>query len=348
MRKHALAAALVTVALATAATVASAQQPRILHASVNTVAASRDLGAQIRGASTSWVGYSVPAVDGYRVMCCYESWGNFRSGGTCRLGDDNTSFTNIDKDDIHVAATTFAVFVHLSDGVVDRVRSFSPECTLDASGSAITWLDNADPRASVAFLSSLVSGDRSLSRKAMSAVALHADAAAGERLEQWARSGGDDQRGEAVFWLAETRPERGFDVARGMLRDSITPTKVRDKAVFALSQIGTNAAIDELIHAAREDRDAHTRGQALFWLSQKAGRKAADALRDAVDNDPDEHIREKAVFAVSQMPNDQSIPILIDLMKHHKSAGVRKKAAFWLGQKKDPRAIDAIEDLLRN
>jgi hypothetical protein len=350
MRQHALAAALLLLA-ASAASAASAAQPRLLHANVTTVAASGDLGAQVRRASTAWVGYAVPAIDGTRVMCCFESSGSYRSGGGCSLGDDSSSFTNVDRDDIHVAATTVSIFVHVAGGVVDKVRSFSPDCALDASGNAVTWIEGADPRGSIAFLSSLITGangDTRLSRRALSAVAMHADNDAGDRLERWARSGGSDElRGEAVFWLGETRPQRGYEVARALLRDGATSRRLGEKAVFVLSQIGTPQAVDEMIRVARESADAHTRGQALFWLSQKAGKKAAAAIRDAVDNDPDEHTRERAVFAVSQMPDDQSIPMLIDLLEHHRSPAVRKKAAFWLGQKKDPRALQAIEDILR-
>jgi hypothetical protein len=343
MRKHALAAALLLLAA-----VAASAQPRVLHANISRAPAARDLAAQVRGASTSWVGYSVPAVEGERVMCCFEDFGNFRSGGTCRLSDDSSSFSNVDKDDIHPAATSFAVLLRVTGGAIDKVRSFSQECTLDASNTSITWIDGVDPRASVALLSSLVTGDGTLSKRAMSALALHADPSAGTRLEQWTRGGNADElRGEAVFWLAETRPDRGFEAARSMLRDAGSSRKVREKAIFALSQIGTPAAIDEMIRVAHDDSDSHTRGQALFWLSQKAGKKASAAIRDAVDNDPNEETREKAVFAVSQMPDNESIPMLIDLLKHHKSAGVRKKAAFWLGQKRDPRALQALEDILK-
>lgn len=341
MRQHALAAALLLLATTAAA------QPRLLHANVTRVAARGDLAAQVRGAATPWIGYAVPSVDGYRAICCWENEGFYRSSSGCRLADDRSSFSVGDRDGIRSAATDLSVYLHLTGAAVDKVRVFSPDCALEASGLAVTWIDGADPRGSVNLLGALVTGDGSLSKRALSAVALHGEPLAGERLEQWARSGSDERRGEAVFWLAETRPDRGLAVARDLLHDGSVSRKVREKAIFALSQIGSSGAIDEMIRTARDDRDSHTRGQALFWLSQKAGQKASAAIRQAVDDDPDEHTREHAVFAISQMPDDQSIPMLVDLLKHHKSAGVRKKAAFWLGQKHDPRALQAIEDILK-
>src|SRR5215210_3198506 len=121
MRKLALAAALVLAA----ATAAVAQQPRIIHATLTSAPASGDLAAQIRGARTPWIGYAVPAVDGYRVMCCYSQWGEFKSGGTCRLNDESSNFTNNSDDDLRPAAGSVAVFYHLTGGAIDKVRTYS-------------------------------------------------------------------------------------------------------------------------------------------------------------------------------------------------------------------------------
>src|SRR5437588_1551595 len=295
----------------------------IAHANVANVPAAADLGAQVRAARTPWVGYAVPAVDGYRVTC-----------NRCSLGDENMSFSRTDQDDIHPAAGNVGVFYRIENGAITNVRVYSTDCALEGSGTSITWIDNVAPRDSVALLASLVGGEKlalsgvegRLSNRAMSALAMHADSSAGDRLEQWARasSASDEVRGKAVFWLAETRPERGLEAARFIVRDGNASRKVKDKAVFALSQIRTSAADDELIRVARNDADSHIRGQAIFWLSQEAGRKAAGAIREAIDNDEDSHVREKAVFAVSQLPNDESIPILIDLMKNHRDPNVRK------------------------
>src|SRR4051794_4088228 len=119
MRKLAVAAALTF-----AASLLSAQTPRILHANVAHAAAAGDLAAQIRGAGTPWVGYSVPAVDGYRVMCCFQQFGELHSGGTCRLADDSSNFSSTD-DDLHPAAGSVAVLYHLAGGTIDKVRTYS-------------------------------------------------------------------------------------------------------------------------------------------------------------------------------------------------------------------------------
>jgi hypothetical protein len=328
---------------------ASAQQPHILHSAVTSIAASSDLGAQIRGSKTKFIGYSVPEVEGERVMCCFTTYGDYRTGGTCSLDRDGSSF-NSDRDDVHPASSdAFAVIYRVENGEIAKVRSYSMDCALDANGAAVTWIDGVDPKKSVALLASIIGRSGRHFDSIMSTLAMHADPSATTELERILNSAimPDETRGQAAFWLGQTRGHRGYEDVLALARSQSASPHLREKAVFALSQSSEPGAIDELIHLAKSDPTAHVRGQALFWLSQKAGKKAAGAIRDALDNDPEESVREKAVFAVSQLPDDQSVPMLIDLMKSNRNPSVRKKAAFWLGQKHDPRALAAIEDVLR-
>jgi hypothetical protein len=342
MRKLAFAAALF-------AATAFAEQPRIVHGTVTSVAASSDLGAQIRGARTKYIGYAVPEVEGERVMCCFEHFGEFRSGGKCSLDHEGNFFSNDDREELHPASDVFAILYRVENGEVARVRNYSMECVLDANGTAVTWIEGVDPRKSVAFIVSMLNRPGHHSDYLMSTLAMHADPSATTELERLLKSteASDETRGHAAFWLGQTRGRRGFEDVLAIARSQSSSQHLREKAVFAVSQSNEPEAIDELIKLAKNDPTAHVRGQALFWLSQKAGKKAAGAVREALDDDPDQGVREKAVFAVSQLPDDQSIPMLVELMNTHRDPGVRKKAAFWLGQKHDPRALAAIETMLR-
>jgi hypothetical protein len=345
MRKLALAAALVLFAVT-----AFAQHPRIVHGTVTSVTASSDLGAQIRGSRTKYIGYAVPEIEGERVMCCFQNFGEFRSGGTCTLDHEGNFFSNDDRDEIHpVGSGVFAVLYSVVNGEIERARSYSMECVLDANGAAVTWIEGVDPRKSVALIASILSTPGHHSDSLMGTLALHADPSATTELERLLRSTSesDETRGHAAFWLGQTRGRRGCEDVLSIARSQSASPHLREKAVFALSQSKEPGAVDELINLAKHDPTAHVRGQALFWLAQQAGKKAAGAVREALDDDPDASVREKAVFAVSQLPDDQGIPMLIELMKTHRDRNVRKKAAFWLGQKHDPRALAAIEEVLR-
>ncbi|MGA8806278.1 MAG: HEAT repeat domain-containing protein [Thermoanaerobaculia bacterium] len=345
MRKLAVAAALVLFAAT-----AFAQHPRIVHGTVTSVAASSDLGAQIRGSRTKYVGYAVPEIEGEHVMCCFQNFGEFRSGGTCTLDREGNFFSNDDRDELHPAGSgLFAVLYSVVNGEIERARSYSMECVLDASGAGVTWIEGVDPRKSVALLASILSSPGHHSDYLMGTLALHSDPTATTELERLLRSTSesDETPAHAAFWLGQTRGRRGYEDVLSIAHSQSASPHLREKAVFALSQSKEPGAIDELINLARHDPAAHVRGQALFWLSQQAGKKAAGAVREALDDDPDAGVREKAVFAVSQLPDDQGIPMLIELMNTHRDRNVRKKAAFWLGQKHDPRALAAIEEVLR-
>jgi HEAT repeat protein len=345
MRTLALAAALFLAALS-----AAAQQPRILHGTVASIPASSDLGAQIRASKTAFIGYSVPEIESEHVMCCFTTYGDYRTGRTCSLDRDGSSFNSSDRDDMHVASSDlFAIVYRVENGEIARVRSYSMDCALDANGAAVTWIEGVDPKKSVALLVSMLGSSEHRSGSVMSTLAMHADASATAELERILSSSTapDGTRGQAAFWLGQTRGRRGYEDVLAVAQSASASPHLREKAVFALSQSKEPGAIDALINLAKHDPTAHVRSQALFWLSQKAGNKAAGAIRASLDDDPDSGVRDKAVFAVSQLPNDESVPMLIELMKSHRDPSVRKKAAFWLGQKHDPRALAAIEDILR-
>ncbi|MGH9420772.1 MAG: HEAT repeat domain-containing protein, partial [Thermoanaerobaculia bacterium] len=230
-----------------------AQQPRIVHSTVTSVAAAGDLGAQIRGARTKYIGYSVPEVEGERVMCCFDYVGDFRSGGKCTLDRDGSSFTN-DDDDLHPAsAGVFAVLYRVENGEISKVRSYSMECVLDASGAAVTWIDGVDPHKSVALLASLITSPGHRSDSVMSTLALHADPSATTELERILKSSDvpDETRGHAAFWLGQTRGRRGFEDVLSIARSQSSSPHLREKAVFALSQSKESDAIDELIKLAK-------------------------------------------------------------------------------------------------
>ena len=217
-------------------------------------------------------------------MCCFDTFGEFRSGGKCSLDREGSYFTNDDRDDPHPVATgVFAILYRVENGEIAKVRSYSMECVLDANGAAVTWIEGVDPRKSVALLASIIGRPGHHSDYVMSTLAMHADPLATTELERMLNSADapDETRGHAAFWLGQTRGRRGYEDVLALARSQSASPHLREKAVFALSQSSEPGAIDELIRLAKSDPTAHVRSQALFWLSQKAGKKAAGALRDA-------------------------------------------------------------------
>jgi len=278
----------------------------------------------------AWVGYTVPAVPGHEQNCNYNE--GVRAPGPVHLEPPEQ----------------VQILFRIQDNRVGKIRAISGDCQLDADGLPLRWMRDVRPAESVAFLASFVTADRDHVRDgAVTAIALHADAAADEALARFAAAGQPEPlREKAVFWLGAARGRRGYDLLRRIVTEDASD-RIREKAIFALSICKEPQAVDTMIAVAHDDASSHVRGQALFWLAQKAGKKAAGAISDALDRDPDTEVKKKAVFALQQLPDGEGVPMLIQVARSNRNPAVRKQAMFWLGQSNDPRALAFFEEVLK-
>ena len=355
--------------------VLAAQQPRIDNGRVTTTASGslsqsiqKLLASQVEAA---WIGYSVPVVAGDRTMCCFDSGSTWVNGSVrssdgmccpaCRLEPSGSTTSMTSGQSQRPAAvvklegsSAMTVLLRVSERQIERVRIFSEECQLDAGGRQVFWLENVPPAESVAYLESLVTAQAAQTDRkdrvvegAISAIALHADAAADASLERLVAPNQSDRvRRSVPFWLGNARGRRGLDVLRRIVKEDVS-IEVRKKAVFGISQSQESDAVETLIAAARTNDQTPVRGEAIFWLAQKAGSKASAAITERIDKDPDTEVKKKAVFALSQLPRDEGVPLLINVARTHSNPAVRKQAMFWLGQSKDPRAVEFFAEVLK-
>lgn len=304
-------------------------QPVVINAQVHEVSALAGLDVTIRKTVSGqngplWVGYAVPTLPGDRQNGCWSSDGRVRSVAPVRLE----------------GATHVGVLQRYENGVAGKVRVISLECSVDGGGLPFYWITGTTAEESVAMLSARP-------EPPIHAIAMHAGDEAFRALEKFASPGNwkEQVRKEALFWLANSRARRGFEIVARVAREDASD-KVREHAVFALTQTTERDAIPLMISMARADRNSHVRGQALFWLAQKASREAAQAITESIENDPDTEVRKRAVFALSQLPKEEGVPRLIQLAQSNANPVVRKQAMFWLGQSKDARALDFFERIL--
>jgi hypothetical protein len=361
---------------AASAAVAAAQQPRIVNGEVTAAAATSPFAASFRTLvstqpEVAWIGYAVPAIrrDGM-TMCCFSSGTTYVSGNVVLPGDGPwTSGCRIEPGDARTstAATsgnagapgpvklegpdTLVLMFRVVERRVERIRTFSEDCELDAGGRPVRWLQHVSPADSLALLESFIPGaaDRKdrVANGALSAIAMHAAAEAGAVLDRVARTHpATGVRGEALFWMAQ-RGEPGAERTILQAIDQDESAEVRKRGVFALSQLKDEAAVPALIRIARQHTVPAVRGEAIFWLGQKAGRKAAGEISERVEQDPDTEVKKRAVFALSQLPKDEGVPLLIRVARTNPNPAVKKQAMFWLGQSKDPRAIDFFAEILK-
>ncbi len=357
MKKAGLRVLLSVAFVVTAIVPTIAQQPRLASGQLTVRSVSAGLEHEMRAlaaaqASPAWIGYAVPMIPGEHNMCCDGGNG---CCGTCRLeGKDSrvTSSAESRRISLESGRSLFVLF-RAEKGQIQKIRTASQECELDAGDLPFYWLSGARVTDSVSFLLSFIrTADADakrpprLAESALAALAFHDDASADSAFDQLtATSQPESIRDRASFWLGAARGARGYQVLSRMMREDPSPT-VREKVVFALSISRETDAIGTMIDAAKNDKSDHVRGQALFWLAQKAGKKAVGAITDAIENDPETEVKKKAVFALSQLPSDEGVPRLIQVARTNKNPAVRKQAMFWLGQSKDPRALSFFEEVL--
>lgn len=342
-------------ALLLAAGCALAQPPQIQNAKLEARAMRGSLAQAVpeivnANPGPLWIAWAVPIVAGEHNSCC---WTNSSPG--CWIEGRPAADAAIRTPNAPVkleGAQTLYVLIRAEQRLVQKLRTFTEDCPLDAGGLPVYWLSGVSPADHVRYLESFVKDtevreDRRMAEGAASAIALTKDPAADQVLESWlAATKPEALRKRAVYWLATTRGRRGFDAAARALREDASD-KVREHAAFALTQSKEAGGIDLVVRAAKEDRSARVRGQALFWLAQRASKTISEqSIQQALDNDPETEVKKKAVFALTQMPAGEGVSKLIEVAQKHPNAAVRKQAMFWLGQSKDPRATRFFEQVL--
>jgi len=83
-------------------------------------------------------------------------------------------------------------------------------------------------------------------------------------------------RGQALFWLAQRAASQISKEAIDNALANDPDSAVRERAVFALSQMNNGEGIPRLIELAKTHRDPAVRKKAMFWLGQSKDPRAID------------------------------------------------------------------------
>jgi len=260
-----------------ASSTAFAQQPNFVNARVTAHAAQPDVARAIAAITKTqiepaWIGYAVPVLSN-------DSFG--RNDGwseRCRLEQqrvDPATNTPVQGPLRLEAAPTVMVLVRLQAGEIRRVRSFSGDCQVDAGGLQVYWLGDVSGAQSVEFLRTLASAvdTRDRSEAALSAMALHRDAAAAAAILDLAKTGTPRLRQRALFWIARRAESQAAGVITQAI-DNDPDVEVKKQAVFALSQLPRDEGVPILIKLAGSHTHPIVRKQAMFWLGQSKDPRA--------------------------------------------------------------------------
>jgi len=357
-------------ALAVSAAVAVvAQQPRIANGkiAVQPAGAVAQTFRSLVAAESDvvWIGYTVPVVDGERMMCCFggdTTWSNggvvISQGGTCcracrleppadgnsmaRRGTTSGSAPGIVR---LSGSERMVVLYRVAQKAVERVRIFSEDCELDAGGRRVVWLENVRPADSIALLESLTAVEPRTDRMmdgVISAIAMHGDPAADASLDRLVHvSQPESQRRKVTFWLGNTRGAHGLATLKRVLAEDPSP-EVQKGAVFGVSQSHEPGTFDMLSSLARSDTRPRVRSEAVFWLAQRDDARASGVILEALEKDDSAEVRKKAVFALSQLKENAGVDALLRVAKTSADPNVRGEAIFWLGQKAGAKVAAAI------
>ena len=270
--------------------VPASAQPQFLDARVTPVTLTRPLGETVTtlgrdATEPAWIAYETPVENGDASLCCWSGDGGWRGAdgsccGGCRL-EPGTGSTALSAPQTGVRRLepreTFLVFYRVENQRLERIRTFFPDCALDASHRQVYWLKDVKPAESLALLAALATredaGDR-IRKSAVTALAQHAGSPAILSLTRLARDAADRRvRGEALFWLAQRAGAR----AAAAITDAIQhdpETSVKEQAVFALSQLPPDEGVPRLIEVARTNANPAVRKKAMFWLGQSNDSRA--------------------------------------------------------------------------
>lgn len=313
----------------------AAQPPKLLvNAQVDSRSAAAGLDATFKAAAAAqpqpaWIAYSVPSVRVF-MGCDYVRDGWNQPGV------------------IHLEPPDHAVILFRVDqGAVERIRTLSPDCEIDAGNLPLHWLNDVKPAESVAMLNGFAGQRERYQDGAMNAIAMHSDPAADAALQRFlATDQPESIRLRVVSWFGPSRGRRGFDVLKNLIANDPNE-RVRERAVSTLSNSKEAEATDLLIAYAEKDPNSRMRAAAVSALNRHSGAKVVATFKTIIENDPDTNVRRRAISALQQMPDGEGVPLLIQLAKTTKDNEVRKQAMSSLSQSRDGRALSFFEEVLK-
>ena len=155
-----------------------------------------------------------------------------------------------------------------------------------------------------------------------------------------------EQQADAIFWLSQADDVEDLPAFLLDLLNHSDDQGIKEKAIFSLSQIDSEAANEVLTQLVEEHDSADVREKALFWLAHNHPEQAAAVAMQLLQNSAQQNEQENAVFVLSQLPGNQGTQALLDIVKGPYTRSIKKKALFWLSQSDDEDTIKALEQLL--
>jgi hypothetical protein len=293
-----------------------------------------------------WTAWQVPMAQSVGMACCF-AWHQGKSASNgCDLDGRSWNIGSSDDDSHPATGDNLSVFVHVVYGQIDKARAFSASCKL-RNADQVRWIDQVASADSIAFLAAAAArSTEELADVEIAAVAMHSDPAATTTLAQLADASHPRKvREQALFWLSQARGAEGARIVEHAATTD-SDAELRAHAVFALSEAHDFDGYASIQRIARHDASEHVREQALFWMAQTGDKRAKGDIFAAIASESSDKVREQAVFALSQLKEGEAETALIALVRGDYPRKVKEQALFWLGQSGSTQAIDFLDEVL--
>ena len=217
-----------------------------------------------------WYTWRVEAADGAPAWCCFSWDDGAVTSRVCNL-DRHSGYGGCGDAELNGFVHVYA---KLDGGKPVKLRVLAPGCPVESEND-IRDLGDIEAAASFNWLRLHVRPESRVAEDALAAIAMHDGEAPRRFLIDTAGDAAEgDIREAALLWLAQTGArESETTIMRAI--DSDPEQEVREGAVFALSQLPEDRAVDALAAVLRNrELDRELREEALFWLAQSGSHRA--------------------------------------------------------------------------
>jgi tetratricopeptide (TPR) repeat protein len=132
----------------------------------------------------------------------------------------------------------------------------------------------------------------------------------------------------ALNALMHTEPDRAIPIVESVLKSPKSSKKIKDKAIFVLSQTSSPQASEILGRLAKDSNNRDLQNSALRYLGIMGGEKSRAVLADVYASSPDVHVK-KSVLRSYMIAGDRTR--LLGIAKAEKDPELRGEAIRQLG-----------------
>jgi hypothetical protein len=166
----------------------------------------------------------------------------------------------------------FVLSRHDDPGVYDLLRRTAlKDRAGDVRQQAVFWLGTIPDGRSLAGLKEIFRESRQagIREQVVFALSLRKEKDAVVEMIRIAREDRDDSvRGKAVFWLGQKASAESVKALKDIVSEPTEEDKIKEQAVFAISQLPKNKSVPLLLDIARNHKNPSVRKKAIFWLGQ--------------------------------------------------------------------------------